>query len=45
MLQLFNEVNCRKVGREDFNVFESITHNIYFILVVAGTFAIQVVLV
>jgi len=45
MLQLFNEINCRKVGRRDFNVFESITHNIYFVIVVAGTFAIQVLLI
>ena len=40
MLQLFNEINCRKVGRRDFNVFESLSHNKYFIIVVAGTVAV-----
>jgi len=30
-LQLFNMINCRKIGRRDFNVFESFFHNWYFI--------------
>jgi magnesium-transporting ATPase (P-type) len=30
-LQLFNLINCRKIGRRDFNVFESFFHNLYFI--------------
>jgi Ca2+ transporting ATPase len=38
-LQLFNEINCRKVGRRDFNVMEKFLHNYYFIGVLAGTFA------
>jgi len=42
LLQLFNEINCRKVGRRDFNVFEALHHNAYFLLVVAGTFAAQI---
>lgn len=42
LLQLFNEINCRKVGRRDFNVFEAFFHNAYFLLVLAGTFAAQV---
>jgi magnesium-transporting ATPase (P-type) len=29
-LQLFNMINCRKIGRRDFNVFEAFFHNIYF---------------
>jgi len=45
MLQLFNEINCRKVGRRDFNVFESIFHNMYFIVIVLGTFGIQVMMI
>lgn len=45
MLQLFNEINCRKVGRRDFNVFESILHNKYFLLIVGGTSAIQYALI
>jgi len=30
-LQLFNMINCRKIGRRDFNVFECFFHNWYFI--------------
>lgn len=30
-LQLFNMINCRKIGRRDFNVFESFFHNWYFL--------------
>jgi len=30
-LQLFNMINCRKIGKKDFNVFESFFHNWYFI--------------
>ena len=38
-LQLFNEINCRQVGRRDFNVFEKFLHNWYFLGVLIGTFA------
>lgn len=44
LLQLFNEINCRKVGRRDFNVFEAFLHNAYFLLVVSGTFAAQILM-
>lgn len=40
-LQLFNFINCRKIGMRDFNVFESITHNFYFIVIVSGCTAAQ----
>lgn len=30
-LQLFNMINCRKIGKRDFNVFESMFHNWYFL--------------
>lgn len=43
-LQLFNEVNCRKVGPRDFNVFEAPFHNYYFLAVAVGTVAVQVAL-
>lgn len=43
-LQLFNEINCRKVGRRDFNVMEKFLHNYYFIGVLAGTFACQILM-
>lgn len=41
-LQVFNEINCRKIGKGDFHVFESFFHNVYFLAVVAGVFATQV---
>lgn len=43
-LQIFNEINCRKIGRRDFNVFERMHRNFYFILVVLGTGFGQVLL-
>jgi len=43
-LQLFNEINCRKVGRRDFNVFEKFLHNWYFLGVLLGTFAAQILM-
>ena len=41
-MNIFNEINCRKIGKKDFNVFESLFHNWYFIFVVFGTFATQI---
>jgi magnesium-transporting ATPase (P-type) len=40
-LQIFNEINCRKVGVFDKNVFESFFHNKFFLMVIAGTLAAQ----
>lgn len=34
-LNLFNMINCRKIGKRDFNVFESMFHNWYFIFLFA----------
>jgi len=44
-LQVFNEINCRKTGRRDFNVFERIHGNLYFLAVVGGTLGAQFVMV
>lgn len=44
-LQLFNEINCRKVGAREFNVFSAPFHNAYFLIVLGGTAAAQVCLV
>lgn len=41
-LQIFNLINCRKVGSKDFNVFEDFFHNFYFLLVFFGTFIFQI---
>jgi hypothetical protein len=41
-LQLFNLVNCRKIGISDTNVFEKIfTHNWIFLLVLILCFVLQ----
>mmetsp|Transcript_34802 Transcript_34802/g.53448 ORF Transcript_34802/g.53448 Transcript_34802/m.53448 type:complete len:323 (-) Transcript_34802:68-1036(-) len=40
-LQLFNMINCRKVGRRDFNVFEKFFHNFYFLFFFFGEAAVQ----
>lgn len=40
LMHLFNEINCRKVGATEFNVFHNITANLYFIAVVGGLFAL-----
>jgi len=36
-LQIFNFINCRKVGAEDINVFESFFHNWSFLGIFLGT--------
>jgi hypothetical protein len=36
-LQIFNYINCRKVGRQEFNVFEEFGHNLYFLGILFGT--------
>jgi len=41
-LQIFNQINCRKVGANDFNVFEKFHHNLYFLGVFVGTFSFQI---
>ena len=41
-LQIFNFINCRKVGSKDFNVFENFFHNPYFLLIFFGSFVFQI---
>jgi len=43
-LQLFNMINCRKLGSRDFNVFESFFHNWYFIFTMGLMFAMQYII-
>ncbi|XP_053320497.1 plasma membrane calcium-transporting ATPase 1 isoform X3 [Spea bombifrons] len=44
MMQLFNEINARKIHGER-NVFEGIFNNMIFCSIVLGTFVIQIVIV
>ncbi|CAG9332983.1 unnamed protein product [Blepharisma stoltei] len=44
-LQIFNEINCRKVKSDEKNVFKGITKNWIFLGIIIGTAIIQVLLV
>lgn len=44
-MHLFNEINCRKVGATDYNVFHNIFANWYFIIVVGSLMILQILLV
>ena len=44
-LQMFNMINCRKIGKRDFNVFEAFFHNAYFLVIFVVTFVMQYLLV
>lgn len=44
-LNLFNQINCRKVKPDQFNVFEHLFQNIYFIGVFCGVAGIQYIFV
>ncbi|XP_073724821.1 plasma membrane calcium-transporting ATPase 4 [Misgurnus anguillicaudatus] len=44
MMQLFNEINARKIHGER-NVFEGIFNNLIFCTIVFGTFVIQIIIV
>jgi len=44
-MQLFNQINARKLEEDEFNVFSGFFNNSLFIFVVIFTFAIQMVLV
>jgi hypothetical protein len=43
--QIFNLINCRKIGAADTNVFERFFHNWIFLVLFVGTFAGQIILV
>ena len=44
-MQVFNEINSRKLGDKDYNVFAGFFNNFIFIFVILFTIVIQVVLV
>jgi len=41
LMQFFNEINSRKLGAKDFNVFKNFFNNLYFLSILAGQFALQ----
>lgn len=43
-LQIFNYINCRKVGERDFNVIEQFFHNKFFLGILVITFSFQYIL-
>lgn len=44
-MQLFNLINCRKVGMEDKDIFELFLHNLTFLAVLVGAFIGHILLV
>lgn len=44
-MQLFNQINSRKLGERDYNIFAQFFNNWLFIAITILTFAIQVVIV
>lgn len=45
MMNLFNQINCRRLGAQDFNVFERFFNNWLFLLILAAEFGIQYLIV
>lgn len=44
-LQVFNEINCRKLKKTEYNVFEGFFNNWLFIIIELGTIIVQIFLV
>jgi len=40
LMQLFNQINSRKLGIKDFNVFERFANNFNFLLILAAEFTV-----
>ena len=45
LLQIFNEINARKLKPSEYNVFENFFNNPMFLLIVIGTIVIQLIMV
>lgn len=45
LMNLFNQINSRKLGWRDFNIFERFFNNFKFLLVLALEFAVQYLIV
>ena len=44
-MQVFNEINSRKLGVAEYNVFSGLFNNFMFVAIMVGTVVIQVVIV
>lgn len=44
-MQLFNQINARKLGEKEYNVFSAFFNNWMFLLILVSTFAIQMLIV
>ena len=40
-MQIFNEINARKLGEKEYNIFEGFFNNMLFLYIVVATIAIQ----
>jgi len=40
MMQLFNQLNCRKLGAKETNIFERFFNNSLFLIILAAEFAL-----
>lgn len=45
LLQLFNEINARKLKPEEYNVFENFFNNYLFLVILVSTIIIQLTMV
>lgn len=45
LMQVFNEINSRKLGSHEYNVFQGFFNNALFIFIILSTLAIQVAMV
>jgi Ca2+ transporting ATPase len=43
-MNLFNELNSRKLGEKEVNIFSNIHHNLLYIVIVIGEFAVVYVM-
>lgn len=44
-MQVFNQVNARKLGEREFNVFKGFFNNCYFLFIMLVTIVVQMLLV
>jgi hypothetical protein len=44
-MQVFNEINARKLGEKEFNIFHGFFNNILFLCIIIGTIVVQYFLV